>query len=229
MRAASPGSTEIKPVSTCDTLSRRSAVRPFRVLDRLSTLPLPLCAPAESCDPSGAPPTAEDACRQSLQPTCCQNEHPTIPLCSRADNLRCRGPRRRNCPPATTPKRRLELCRVGEAPAPAETNTDLKCRALDGARASCSPSGQTPEVLLRRAARCAPTTGGIVHPLSCCTSGTAGVACHPRDAPPANAGNPSRAPRTATSPCVNTDRANDPQHLPPLEANRRAPAEAGAG
>jgi hypothetical protein len=159
-------------------------------MDRLSTLRLPLCAPAESHDPSGAPPTAEDACRQSLQPTCCQNEHPTIPLCSRADNLRCRGPRRRSCAPATTPKRRVELCRVGEAPAPAETNTDLECRALDGARANCSPSGQAPEVLLRRAARCAPTTGGIVHPLSCCTSGTAGVACHPRDAPPADAGKP---------------------------------------
>jgi hypothetical protein len=103
MRAASPQLEESSPASACNTLSLRSAARPIRVMGCLPQLLPPLCFTLGPFDPRDSPPTAEDACRQSLQPTYCQrapNDSTMFPsrrLASpRTAPIPCVPPRRRN-------------------------------------------------------------------------------------------------------------------------------------
>jgi hypothetical protein len=78
----------------------------------------------------------------------------------------------------------------------AETNTDLECCALDGAPRAAARDEHAPW----SRALWAPAATGIVRRVPRCASGTADVACHPREPPPTGAGEVASAKARLPSP-----------------------------
>jgi hypothetical protein len=177
MRAVSPGLTKIKPVSTCSTLSLRSAVRPIRVMNCLPQLLPPLCFTLGPFDPRESPPTAEDACRQSLQPTCYQRApNDSTMFLSRQLALS------RTSSTVWSPRRGAEASpwgsqrRTGRRNSPKRTPTSSAVRLTAHVRAAAQ-RGQALGEQAPEEPRLALTTRGIVRRAPCSTAGTAGVTC----------------------------------------------------
>jgi hypothetical protein len=225
MKVAKSAQRESSVVFACNTLSPCSAARPVRVMSRLSQLPPPHCFTCRPFDLRDPPPTAEDAFRQSLQPTCCQrapddsttflSRQFTLP--STAAEQPCFPPRRRSAASFTRDSALALVHRRNDFPA-------SSARVFDGTRDSYSPGTYT----LRRAAPLgAPTIYGIVRHGSRCTTGTADATCHPHARRQPGVGVAMRAEDHNPSPASTRKGPLGPRHLPPLEACSLTPTEAG--